>query len=204
MKMTEEQPGRRIAVIGVTGSGKTTLAQQLAAALQLAHVELDALHWGPGWTPTPADLFREKVGQALTAVAWVTDGNYSKVRDIVWQRADTVVWLDYPLPLILWRLLRRGVRRAGSQEPLWNGNRETWRGLFLSRDSLFLWALQSYGRRKREYPALLAQPAYAHLCLYHFHHPRQTARWLENVTRIALLEQASGRDAHNTDTADSP
>lgn len=174
-----EQVGRRIAVIGVTGSGKTTLAGQLAAGLNLTHVELDALHWGPNWTTEPVETFRQKVAQALAADAWVTDGNYSKVRDIIWERADTIVWLDYSLPLILWRLLLRGVRRAYSQEPLWNDNRETWRGLFFSRDSLFLWAIQTYPTHKREYPALLAEPANAHLRLHRLRSPHETERWLK-------------------------
>lgn len=174
-----EQVGRRIAVIGVTGSGKTTLAGQLAAGLNLTHIELDALHWGPNWTTEPVEEFRRKVTEALTADGWVVDGNYSKVRDLIWERADTIVWLDYSLPLILWRQLRRGVRRVYSQEPLWNDNRETWRGLFFSRDSLFLWAIKTYPKRKREYPALLAEPANAHLRLHRLRSPHETERWLK-------------------------
>lgn len=172
-------PGERIVVVGVTGSGKTTYAQHIAASRGIPHIELDALHWGPNWTPPTGQHFQQQVREAVTAVTWVTDGNYSKVRDIIWQRADTLIWLDYALPLILRRLLRRGVRRVWSQEPLWNDNRETWRGLFFSRDSLFLWAFKSYWRRRREYPALLADPAYAHLRVFRFRHPQETERWLQ-------------------------
>lgn len=180
-EIVKEMIGRRISVIGTTGSGKTTLARQLAQRLALSHIELDALHWEPNWTEAPLDVFRQRTAAALSGDDWVVDGNYSKVRDIVWARADTVVWLDYPLPLILWRLLRRGVRRAATREELWSGNRETWRGLFFSRDSLFLWALQTYGRRRREYPELLSRPEYAHLRLIHLRSPRETAAWLASV-----------------------
>src|SRR5579871_6058918 len=88
----------RIVVVGSTGSGKTTLARHLACRLHLAHVELDALHWDANWVPAPTPIFRERVDAALSGPAWAVDGNYSKVRDIVWPRADTVIWLDYPLP----------------------------------------------------------------------------------------------------------
>src|SRR5205823_6990985 len=105
------QPPRRIVVVGSTGSGKTTLASQLARRLALPHVELDALHWEPNWTMAPLDRFRQRVEEALNGEGWVVDGGYGKVRDIVWGRAETLVWLDYGLPVILWRLLKRTLRR---------------------------------------------------------------------------------------------
>lgn len=172
-------PGQRILVVGVTGSGKTTCARRIARSRGIPHIELDALHWHANWTPAPVELFRQRVSAALQAPAWVVDGNYSKVRDLVWDRADTVIWLDYPLPLILWRLLRRSVCRIFSQEPLWNGNRESWRSQFFSRDSLFLWALKTHKRRRRDYTQILDDPAYAHLRAYRFRHPQETERWLQ-------------------------
>jgi adenylate kinase family enzyme len=132
--------GRRISVVGTSGSGKTTLARQISQRLAIPHVELDALHHEPDWQEAPTDVFRKRVEQSLSSDSWVVDGNYSKVRDIVWSRADTVVWLDYSLPVIMTRLLRRTLRRVVAQEELWSGNRETWQQTF-SRDSILLWAL---------------------------------------------------------------
>src|SRR3989304_3271536 len=109
------QVGQRIAVVGTTGAGKTTLADQLAQRLGYPHVELDALHWGPNWTPAPDDVLRERLAGALSPDAWIVDGNYGKVRDIVWGRADTLVWLDYSLPVILRQLRRPAVRRIGGR-----------------------------------------------------------------------------------------
>jgi adenylate kinase family enzyme len=172
---------RRIAVVGTTGSGKTTLAQQLARRLAIPHVELDALHWDPYWTPVPPEVFRERTALALNGEAWVVDGNYSAVRDVVWSRADTLVWLDYPLPVILWRLFWRTLRRVVTREELWNENRERFLAQFFSRDSLFLWVLRSYPRRRREYPALLDQPAYAHLAVVRLHSPRAARAWLAGL-----------------------
>ena len=171
-------PWQRLIVVGATGAGKTTLAQRAAARLGCPCVELDALFWGPGWTPAARDVFRARVAEALAGERWAAGGNYGQARDIVWRRADTLVWLDYPLPLVLGRLLRRTLRRILTREVLWSGNRETWRAQFLSRESLFLWALHSHPRQRRDYPVLLAQPEYAHLQAWRLRSPAAAELWL--------------------------
>jgi adenylate kinase family enzyme len=88
---------RRIVVIGATGSGKSTVAQRLARMLNVTFVELDALFWEADWTSAPPDVFRARVDEATRGTAWVVAGNYHHVRDIVWRRAEAIVWLDYPL-----------------------------------------------------------------------------------------------------------
>jgi adenylate kinase family enzyme len=179
--MNSSTCGQRISVVGTTGSGKTTLARQISQRLAIPHVELDALHWQPNWTEVSLDIFRDRTEQALSSNRWVVDGNYSKVRDIIWSRADTVVWLDYTLPVIMTRLLRRTFRRVVLQEELWSGNRETLQ-LALSRDSILLWALRTYKKRRREYPILFEQPDYAHLKVVHLRSPKTTNAWLSSLT----------------------
>ncbi len=181
MSMNSSTCGQRISVVGTTGSGKTTLARQISQRLAIPHVELDALHWQPNWTEVSLDIFRDRTQQALSSNRWVVDGNYSKVRDIVWSRADTVVWLDYTLPVIMTRLLRRTFRRVVLQEELWSGNRETLQ-LALSRDSILLWALRTYKKKRREYPILFEQPDYAHLKVVHLRSPKTTNAWLSSLT----------------------
>ncbi|MCC6442439.1 MAG: adenylate kinase [Armatimonadetes bacterium] len=171
----------RIIVIGTTGSGKTMLARSLAGCLGVPHVELDALHWDPGWTPAPPEVFRARVEEALSGPAWVTDGNYGKARDIVWSRVQLAVWLDYSFPVVLKRLFCRTARCVFIREELWNGNRERFIAAFLSRESLFIWLLKSYGRRRRDYPLLLMRPEYAHLKLVRFASPEEAERWLAEV-----------------------
>jgi adenylate kinase family enzyme len=176
----------RIAVIGTTGSGKTTLASRIADRAGVPHVELDALHWGPDWTPVPLEVFRSRVTQALSGRRWVTDGNYGKVRDIVWRRADTVVWLDYGLGVVLTRLAGRTCRRIFTREELWSGNRERlWTQLF-TRDSLFLWALRTYRKRRREYPELLMRAEHVHLQAIRLRSPSEATTWLSNLTEEQL------------------
>ena len=96
---------RRIVIIGPSAVGITTLSARLARILGVPHIELDAIHWGPNWTPAERDVFCATVDRALSGDGWVVDGSYSSVRHIVWPRADTVVWLDYGLPRVLWQLL---------------------------------------------------------------------------------------------------
>jgi adenylate kinase family enzyme len=177
--------GRRISVVGTSGSGKTTTASQIAERLGIPHVELDALHWEPNWAEAPFEVFRERTARALSGPAWVVDGNYGKVRDVIWGRADTAVWLDYALPVILWQVTWRTLRRSLRREELWSGNRESLSKALFSRESILLWALQTYKRRRREYPVLLNQSAYAHLAVIHLRSPRETRAWVAGFTAPA-------------------
>lgn len=168
----------RIAVVGTTGSGKTTLAQQIAQHYQILHIELDALHWEPNWTAAPDQVFRDRVTAALHGDCWVVDGNYSKVRDIIWSRANTVVFLDYAFWVVARRLLSRTLQRTLQQQDLWSGNRENIRQSFFSQDSILLWMLQTYSRNRKTYPLLFQKPEYAHLSVVHLRSPQLAEQWL--------------------------
>ena len=128
---------RRISIIGTTGSGKSTLAKSLSVRLGLPHTELDDLNWLPNWRERNKDEFRQLVDQATGETEWVIDGGYSDVRDLVWGRADTLIWLDQSFPRTAWQLIRRTLRRNISQTPCCNGNYESWR-LMVSSESILL------------------------------------------------------------------
>jgi adenylate kinase family enzyme len=115
---------RRVSVVGSPGSGKTTFGRRLASRLDVPFVELDAIFHQPDWNDLPSDIFRTRVCEALAGDRWVVDGNYSAVQDLVWQAADTVVWLDLPRRVVMRRVAARTLRRAITRERLWNGNRE--------------------------------------------------------------------------------
>jgi adenylate kinase family enzyme len=148
---------RRIAIKGSSGAGKSILAAALSYRLGLPHVELDGLHHGPNWAAPSAELFRARVAEVLDDErGWIVDGNYeAKLGTFVLDRADLIVWLDLPLPIKLVRLTRRTARRYLLQENLWNGNRETLRGMFWGGDALFTWAVRCHFRHQRDWPALL-------------------------------------------------
>jgi adenylate kinase family enzyme len=165
---------RRFVVIGGSGSGKTTVARRLAEEHDLPYVELDALHWGPEWTPVPDDEFRVLVETAIAGDAWVVDGNYyGKLGDLVLERAELVVWLDLPLRVTFPRLWSRTRRRKREKTELWNGNRETWREALFKRDSLFLYALRTHRGRRRRYDLRLARYRMVRL-----RSPREIEDWL--------------------------
>ncbi|MGW5574780.1 AAA family ATPase [Nocardia thailandica] len=117
---------RRVLVSGISGAGKTTLARRLSAQLGLPHHELDALHHGPGWTKRPE--FESEVAEFVAGERWVTEDQYAGLLgDLLWTRADTVVWLDLPRRTVMQRVIRRSFARAATGRGLWNGNRESFR-----------------------------------------------------------------------------
>jgi energy-coupling factor transporter ATP-binding protein EcfA2 len=155
----------RIVILGRTGSGKTTLARQLAAALHVPHVELDSLYFGPEFSTAPLPLLRERTSAAIAGDRWVTDGNKRAVRDLVWPRADTIVWLDYPLRVSLWRLAKRARRRtsalkAQAAKPSGESGLPT---QLLAAARGVLTALRSHAGQRREYARIFAEPANQHL-----------------------------------------
>lgn len=176
---------QRIVVVGTSCSGKTTFARKLAHVLGLTHIELDAIHWQPNWCPRPLEEFRALVETAIAGESWVVDGNYSKVRNLVWKRATHIIWLNLPFYLVLGRALRRTVRRIVSQEELFSGNRETWRLAFLDRDAILWWMIKTFNRRRREYRGLFEQNRGDRLDCIEFRTQRQVDEFLRSQKGVA-------------------
>jgi adenylate kinase family enzyme len=181
----EPLPPRRIVVLGTSGSGKTTLAKTLSQRLGLRHVELDAIYWQPDWTPTPAPQMRDRVAEATRDGGWAVCGNYRSVRHLTCGAADTVVWLDYPMSRVAWQVTRRTFARWWTGETLWAGNRERLWTQFTSKDSLFLWVINSWRIHRRDYPAFLRELRIAGKRVVRLRSPRDTARWLDSIASLA-------------------
>ena len=172
---------RRVVVLGTSGSGKTTLARELSRRMNAPHVELDALYWQPNWTPTPKPVFRRRVEQAIAQDAWALCGNYASVRDLTLARADTAIWLDYPMSVVFTRVLSRSLRRAFTRETLWGNNRESLYLQFCTRESILLWVINTWRIRRRDYPKMLRGEVCRHLRVLRFRSPRETEAWLSQL-----------------------
>ena len=110
------------------------MAKQVAAALELPNIELNALHWLPDCQERPDSEFRELVASAVSAERSVVDGNYNMVRDIVWQQATTLAWLNLSVPVVFRRAFSRTVIRSFGRQTILPGNKETFKRSFFSRD----------------------------------------------------------------------
>jgi len=174
-------PMNRIIIIGSSCAGKTTLARKLSAKLNMPHIELDQLFWLPEWKQRPQDEFRSLVSDAIAAERWISCGNFTELREILWNRATHAVWMNYSFPLVFSRAIRRTVRRCFVKEELFSGNYESFRQSFLSRDSILWWVLTTFRRRRRQYRQLFDDNVHPSLKLIELHHPRDAEKLLENL-----------------------
>jgi len=170
-------------VVGNSGSGKTTIARAIAAALGIPHLELDAIFHQPGWQPLATSEFRRIVGEFTAGPSWVVDGNYSKAQDIIWDRADTVVWVDPPRHRVMRQLVARTLRRMATRAELWNGNREAWSNLFRldPEQSILAWAWTNHHGYRARYLAAQADPANAQLTFVRVRTPADAAALLRDI-----------------------
>ncbi|MFS8198031.1 adenylate kinase [Streptomyces sp. CWNU-52B] len=171
---------QRILVVGVTGAGKSTLARAVSERLGMPHHEMDALYYtGPGWA-TDGRL-AETVARVTAEPRWIVDSiGRPEVRRLLWARADTVLWLDYPRRVVMPRVLRRSLRRTVTRESVFGGNRETWAG-WLSKEHPAWWAWSQHAGRHREIEQLTHDPRFAPLDTLRFARPADTAAWLTSV-----------------------
>ena len=180
-------PGRRIVVVGASGAGKTAVAKRLSQMLNLSHICSDAIFWGPDWTQVPPEHQDHEYDQATRADTWAIDGNVgslTKPKDqMIIDRADTLVWLDLPRWQIFAQVLRRTIRRAWTRDPMWHNNRESWHLSFFSRDSILLWSMQTYTKRRKQYSSLFTDPKYSHLKLIRLTNRRQVDAWLASLDK---------------------
>lgn len=156
---------RRVSIVGSPGAGKTTIGRRLAECLGVPLVELDSLFHQSDWNPLPRDEFRVRVGELLGSDGWVIDGNYSVVQDLIWERADTVVWLDLPRRTVMRRVVLRTLRRAITREQLWNGNREPLTNFYRldPERNLIRWTWTKYPDYRERYSRAAGDPANAHV-----------------------------------------
>jgi energy-coupling factor transporter ATP-binding protein EcfA2 len=142
----------RIAVLGCSGSGKSTLAAHLAGRLGLPYLATDHIFWTDDWRPTPSAEVRAWLAAAVAQERWVSDGNFDSDRDLLWTRAELIVWLDLPLTVVLAQVLRRNLAWWWRRTPIWGSERMTLPKAISGVGHV----LRSHGAKHTIYPAWLA------------------------------------------------
>jgi adenylate kinase family enzyme len=163
------------------------VARRIAQAHGIPHIELDALYWGPDWTPAPIAEFRRVVQEAAGRENWVIDGNYSRVRDIIWPRASHLVWLNLPFARVFRQALIRTAKRVVTREQLWSGNRETLQDVLFTRDSILWWVIRTHRSKAREFRRLSQDSRYQHLKIYEIRSARNLQEMLAEMEKWTEL-----------------
>lgn len=179
------QLGRRICVIGTSGSGKTYVAQAIASKLGYRYVSNDALIWGPNWTEVPRDARVPAFAAALEGDDWTIDGNIvSGAEDeVMLRRCDTLVWLDLPRREVFSQVFFRTLRRLITRERLWHGNIERWRMAISPHDSIVMWSVRTFRRLRSHYDALFVSEATANKAKVRLRSRSDVDDWLAALSR---------------------
>ncbi|MGI9586248.1 MAG: hypothetical protein ACR2N7_11730 [Acidimicrobiia bacterium] len=176
---------QRISVVGVSGSGKTTTAKAIASRLEVPHLELDSVFHLANWEPRDSETFQAIVSEFVAQDEWVVDGNYAAqgILDIVWERADTVVWLDLPRRKVMRQMISRSLRRAFTAEELWNGNTEPSRNLLRwdPEDNIVRWAWTQYKPLKERYTVRTHDPQWGHCDIVRMQSAMQISNYVSGL-----------------------
>ena len=167
---------KRVIVIGVSGAGKSTLAERLAECTGLPYIATDPFYWEADWRCASPQRVRQQVDEVTAGEKWILDGNFDSERSLIWTRAESIIWLDLPLSIVLFRVTCRNLKLLISQEPTWSGNRMTWRKAW----SGIRHTIGSYGSKRREYPSYLSE--FPHLDILRFRWPSELSRWLSDLS----------------------
>lgn len=184
--------GDRVIMAGLGGSGKTTIARRIALIAGLPLTVLDDIYYGPGLTPR-AD-FEDHVREITDGPRWIFDSQGAALdaagprphHELLWSRAQTLVWLDYPRRVVVRRAATRSIRRIVTREELWAGYRETWRGL-LSPSHPVRRGCARHASRRAQLELRSADPQWQPLTVIRLLSPAQAERWL-----AALAVTAAG------------
>ena len=171
----------RINVLGTAGSGKSTFSKLIAEKLNVSYVQMDELFWKPDWTESSDEELFPKLEQTVSFDGWVLDGNYTRTIPIKWKRVQLVVYLDLPLHIVLYRLIKRSFIRGLKNEELWNGCKETiWKNFF-SSDSIILWGLKMFHKNRERFDQNSRCSKYSHIKFVRLRSRREVQQFVANV-----------------------
>lgn len=188
---------RRVALFGPPATGKTTLARWLSMELDQPHTDLDDILFTPHG-PLPLEEFRRQAAEITCTDGWIVEGNFSKLADIVWHRADTLIWLDFPLPLILYRIVRRSLRQLTGREDSAQARRLTWSAAFFARRSLLRTAIRKYRANRPRYAQQVSETAAMGVEVIRLRSPRDVQRWRQQTAKGPAESRSREAARHTT------
>ena len=166
---------KKVLVIGCSGAGKSTFAKRIASKTALRYIATDPFYWGSDWKLVSDEKVLERVYRATSEETWILDGNFDSERKMVWQRADTIIWLDYSFLQVLTQVTRRNLALWLSQNPTWSGNRMTWKRAW----SGIRHSVKSHRRKRLIYPDYLA--SLDDIQVLHFTKSQEAEAWLTTL-----------------------
>jgi len=171
-------PYKRIIVFGSTGAGKSTLVEHISREFHLPLINMDTLSREAGKSKTPMETFALSTQKSVENDSWILDGSYAIVQDIIWPRAEAIVWLDYSVWVVTWRLIKRSLyriflrkkpERPSKAKPI---SAE-------KRTQTYLWSILTHNKRRQQYFAALYSSKNKHLHIIRLCNPKDTSKWLE-------------------------
>ena len=152
---------------------------------ELASKIADILYWKENWGEPSDEVFFDILRQELSVPNWVLDGNYNRTVPIKWEAVDTVVWVDYGFFRTFYQATKRALRRCFLQQELWvgTGNKESFRGTFLSRKSVLLWTLKTFKSNRLRYETMMAAPEYQQIHFVRLTHPKMAQNFIKKYQR---------------------
>lgn len=188
----------RIAVVGSSGSGKTTVARKLSRLFGLPHLELDAIYNLPQWQERDREEMRTIVDAFTAGDRWIVDGNYAWLANVTWERAQLVIVLSLPRSVVMQRVVVRTFWRAVTRKKLWNGNVEPIGALFSvkRRKSMIVWAWKRFEHYRRLYEHFPDDPRWAHVHIVRLTRMRDVRRFLRQTALEARGRSSSDAGRH--------
>lgn len=179
---------QRVVVVGSSGSGKTTVARELAGILDAPHLELDSVFHRDGFADEAHDEFLPILKEFTSGDRWVVDGNYTShgTGDVVWPRADTFVWLDPSRRIAMARVIRRTLRRILFREELWGGVREPFSNLY-SLDpykNIIVWTWTRHGHVREKYATAMTDGSWDHATVHRLRSASEVEMFLDSITTM--------------------
>ncbi|MEU9088383.1 adenylate kinase [Streptomyces sp. NPDC048357] len=188
---------RKIALFGQPATGKSTLARWLATEFGYPHTDLDDLLFTDDG-PLPLEEFRRQAQEVTQHDEWIVEGNFSKLADVVWHRADTLIWLDFPLAIVVYRIIRRSLHQLAGREDSAQASRLTWNQAFFKRRSLLRTAIRKYRNNRPRYAEQVAETARLGVEVVTLRSPRAVNRWKTDMLKGPAESHSKGAARHTT------